>query len=212
MPRRKPLTELEGTVLGLVWSEGPCSPYRIRRVFTTSPSPYWSGSAGAIYPLMTRLEAAGFLRSKAYATGARKGLRYRLTPAGLRALTAWLGSPADDVLIGVPPDPLRTRMVFLALLPPAARRDYLSGAQTRMREHLARARRDLAHRRGEGPYAALVAEGAIAAIEARLRWLGRASTKLAELTAPDRSSPSRPSIRDRRAKSSALRRGSSSGR
>jgi len=173
MAEQKPLTELEGTVLGVVGSDGPCTPYRVRRVFLSSPSPYWSGSAGAIYPLMTRLEGRGLLRSKEHATGSRTGLVYSLTPAGRRALTGWLGSPTDDILTSVPPDPLRTRVAFLALLAPSARRDYLVRVQAGMLRHLARARRDRKSGPKEGAFDLAVADGAIAVMEARLRWIRR---------------------------------------
>ena len=54
MPRTT--SELEGAVLGVIWQEGPCTAYTIRKQFVASPSPQWSGSAGAIYPLVRRLE------------------------------------------------------------------------------------------------------------------------------------------------------------
>src|SRR5262245_13459166 len=52
MTSSRNLTELEGTALGVIWAGQPCTPYRVRRVFLDSPSPSWSGSAGAIYPLI----------------------------------------------------------------------------------------------------------------------------------------------------------------
>ncbi|HZE88705.1 MAG TPA: PadR family transcriptional regulator, partial [Verrucomicrobiae bacterium] len=72
MRARKGLSELEGATLGVVWSEQPCTPYAIRRVFQTSPSPFWSGSAGAIYPLVERLETRGLVRAEATMTGRRR--------------------------------------------------------------------------------------------------------------------------------------------
>lgn len=120
MVPQRALTELEGTVLGVVRLRQPCTSYRVRREFTESPSPYWSGSAGAIYPLMTRLERAGLLRSTAESTGSRRSREYRLTAAGRAALVRWLGPPVPPEVVGVPPDPLRTRVPFLEALPPAA--------------------------------------------------------------------------------------------
>ena len=51
---RTDTTELEAAVLGVVWQDGPCTPYAIRQHFLESPAPRWSGSAGAIYPLVRR--------------------------------------------------------------------------------------------------------------------------------------------------------------
>jgi hypothetical protein len=50
MARR--LSELEAAVLGLVWSDGPCTAYAVRRTVQNSLSTQWSGSAGAVYPVV----------------------------------------------------------------------------------------------------------------------------------------------------------------
>jgi DNA-binding PadR family transcriptional regulator len=168
---RRPVTELEGTVLGLVWARQPCTPYQVRREFAESPSPHWSGSAGAIYPLMRRLEAAALLRSSAHATGRRRGRRYRLTPAGRRALVRWIGPPHDATTVGVPPDPLRTRIPFLPALPAKARARFLEEAESAIRAHLAHARADLTRRKPHGPYFTLMAQGAITMLTGRLEWV-----------------------------------------
>src|SRR5262252_1915289 len=103
------LTELEGAVLGVIARSSPCTPYRVRRVFLDSPSPYWSGSAGAIYPLLRRLEQRGLLTSRKRRTGRRAALAYTLTARGTQAFRAWLQPPWPTVVTGVPADPLRTR-------------------------------------------------------------------------------------------------------
>src|SRR5262245_16984401 len=140
---RRSLTELEGTVLGVIWARQPCTPYRVRREFLDSPSPYWSGSAGAIYPLIERLEAARLISGTERATGARIGREYQVTAAGRRTLRRWVGPPVDDVVIGVPPDPLRARVAFMNILPATEQRTMLHEIETRMRKQLARARRSL---------------------------------------------------------------------
>ena len=53
------LSELEAVVLGLVWSDGPCTAYAVRRTVQASLSAQWSGSAGAVYPAVARLEGPG---------------------------------------------------------------------------------------------------------------------------------------------------------
>ena len=55
------LTDLEQAALGVVWRDGPCTPYQVRKQFLDSPTPSWSGSAGTIYPLMRRLEDMGLV-------------------------------------------------------------------------------------------------------------------------------------------------------
>src|SRR5258706_3174960 len=91
MAQRK-LSEMEACVLALIWSNGPSTPYALRHVFLKSPSPQWSGSAGAIYPLVKRLERAKLIRSAAYSTGRRKGKLFVLTAAGSWAVYNWLES------------------------------------------------------------------------------------------------------------------------
>jgi DNA-binding PadR family transcriptional regulator len=178
MRKFKPPTELEGTVLGVVWHEGPTTAYKIRRVFMDSPSPYWSGSAGAIYPLVARLEAAGLLKSEPHATGSRRASHYRVTPKGRAALVAWLGDPENDLVAGVPPDPLRTRLPFLEVLPAAERRAYLERVAASMSVHLERSREKLRATRHEVNLDVMVTEGAIAMLEARLKWIKRVRNRV----------------------------------
>ena len=65
-------TELEAAVLGVIWQQGPCTAYAIRREFQTSDSPRWSGSAGATYPLLRRLEKLELIKSTENRRGKRK--------------------------------------------------------------------------------------------------------------------------------------------
>ncbi len=111
------LSELEGVVLGMLWSMGPKTAYSIRQIFLKSPSPHWATSAGTIYPLVKRLHQRGLIRSERHATGRREGLIYTLTPAGLKALRHWIGPAPSRVAIAVPVDPLRLRLRFMGALP-----------------------------------------------------------------------------------------------
>ncbi|MFN8179020.1 MAG: PadR family transcriptional regulator [bacterium] len=180
MGRARPLTELEGTVLGVVWSRQPCTPYQVRRQFTDSPSPHWSGSAGAIYPLMVRLEEAGLVRSQAHATGSRKSRRYRVTAEGRAALARWVGPPVGDEIVGVPPDPLRARIAFLTVLPLAKRRKLLEVIEGRIAEFLDLSERSREEGLFSGPYFDLMVVGAIAMQRTRLEWVRSVTAALRE--------------------------------
>lgn len=167
------MTELEGAVLGAISLHAPCTPYRVRRVFLDSPSPYWSGSAGAIYPLILRLLGRGLVRSRReVSAGGRAARLFALTPRGRRAFRAWLQPPWSEVVTGIPADPLRTRVSFLGMLSPAERsrfwREAIAAVQPALRRH-ERDRRAGWHP-GE-PWEAVVAEGALAALRARHAWL-----------------------------------------
>jgi DNA-binding PadR family transcriptional regulator len=172
MSRRRTLTELEGAVLGELGARGPCTPYSVRREFLDSPSPYWSGSAGAIYPLLRRLESLQLVQSLPSVAGRRRSRLYSLTKNGRDALKEWLKPPLPEIVIGVPADPLRTRLSFLSALSQAERFRFVSETQKRVNEHLRSVRRDVErHRRSGDPYAFLVAKGALAALRGRLIWL-----------------------------------------
>ena len=171
------LSELEGCVLGLVWAKGPCTPYTVRKVFQASPSAFWSGSAGAIYPLFKRLERHGFIRSEKQTRGRKQQRKhYTLTMMGKNALRVWL-KPASDWIFAVPPDPLRTRMDFLEALPPTARRRFLATARTKIRSQMKIVEKDCVQKLGQ-QYPYLVASGALKTTRARLEWLDEAIAQL----------------------------------
>lgn len=171
MPRPHALTEMEGTVLGVVWSRQPCTPYQVRREFLDSPSAHWSGSAGAIYPVMARLEAARLVASAAHATGSRQSRRYRVTQAGRAALRRWVGPPIPEEVLTVPPDPLRTRVAFMTILPAGDRAAFLEEIETRLATLLDLAKKSHAEARAGDPYFELMARGAVAMQKTRLVWM-----------------------------------------
>jgi DNA-binding PadR family transcriptional regulator len=180
MTAARTLTELEGCVLGLVWSRGPCTAYVVRKDLLLSASPHWSGSAGAIYPLMERLARQGLIRSRPDATGRRASRKYVVTAAGLAALRAWLGPPLPPGVVGIPPDPLRTRLYFLEALPPRSRRRFLSESERKVRTHLARAQEQADRGRGENLVTFLADRGAVLAMAARLEWIHEITRHLAK--------------------------------
>jgi DNA-binding PadR family transcriptional regulator len=166
------LSELEGAVLGIVLIDGPCTAYAVRTNFSTSPSPHWSGSAGAIYPLIRRLQTRGLLISKPQQPPGRRGRLYQLTAKGRNALQRWLEPPLPDWVVGVPVDSLRTRVRFLEILSPAQRVGFLDEAQAKLRVHLQEVQQDCRRTRDLAePYEYLVARGALAILKARTTWL-----------------------------------------
>jgi DNA-binding PadR family transcriptional regulator len=171
MATMRKLTELEGCILGLVWAKGLCTAYALRKEFLDSPSPHWSGSAGAIYPLVERLERWKLIRSTSHAAGRRHSKRYALTPAGLRRLCSWMGPPLSNEVVGVPADPLRTRLGFLGALPPEQQSVFLAEAEKGMREQMRRIEEDCARRLPDDRVNYFVARGALAAMQARLEWI-----------------------------------------
>ena len=166
------LSELEGAVLGVIWRKKSCSGYAIRQEFRDSPSRYWSGSAGAIYPLITRMEGRRLVASKQHARDARRTKLYSLTASGLLALREWVGPPVPEIAIGVPMDVLRTRVEFLDVLSVQERRYLLSNARERLRIHTAEVEEYLLTCTDK--FARVAAIGALLTCEARLIWLTEA--------------------------------------
>jgi hypothetical protein len=82
-----------------------------------------------------------------------------------------MGSPLAEETVGVPADPLRTRMGFLGALPPAQQAVFLAEAEEAMREQLRRVEADCARQQSEDRVAYWIARGALAALQARLEWL-----------------------------------------
>ncbi|HVY87357.1 MAG TPA: PadR family transcriptional regulator [Hyphomonadaceae bacterium] len=110
------LTELEGAILSEIHHRGNQTAFQVRRAFERSPSMEWSGSAGAIYPAVRRMTAAGLIRSQA--TGERRGTRrLSLTVAGVAELDAWTTDVSRSVTIGV--DPFRLRLSLWEAMPRA---------------------------------------------------------------------------------------------
>ncbi len=166
------LTELEACVLGLIWSQGPCTPYSVQQIMKSSPSPHWSGSAGAIYPVFQRLERAALVRSQSQKQGKRESRAFQTTAAGTRALRSWIGPPVSEWAGDLPIDPLRTRVRFLGALSVEKQRTFLGEARTmleRKRNEIQKDCRELKKSHDQFQYT--MARGALHVTRARIRWL-----------------------------------------
>lgn len=168
---RRNLSEMEGAVLGLIWTN-PATPYQVRCLLQRSPNPSWSGSAGAIYPLFRRLERRGLLDGRRVKSGEREGMLYSITTRGIVVLRRWIAPPFSRTTIGVPIDPLRTRARFLGLLPYGERKRFLGEAIANLRQHIAAIRADCRKRKASGDiFSYFTARGALLSCVSRLRWL-----------------------------------------
>lgn len=165
-------TDLEAFALGLIWRHGPCTAYTVRKLMADSPSTQWSASAGAIYPLVRRLEKRGLLKSLAARGDARNARRYAATPRGVAALREWIGPPLPEAAITVAYDPLRSRARFLAALSPAERRAWIDAAMEALNIVAERVRRwdELYSAEGD-PHAASMTRSGELDVQSRREWL-----------------------------------------
>lgn len=176
---RSRLTELEAVVLGVIGQDGPCTPYAIRRVFAESPAPRWSGSAGAIYPLIRRLEKRGLVASVEEPRGTRSRRSYRLTSTGKAKFRTWLRNP-DETDSALPHDPWRSRLWFFRALSPTEAVRRLKQDAAAMRTRLERLRSDARNISPDKELWALMAtRAAIGAMEARIRAADAARRQIA---------------------------------
>ena len=166
------LTELEGDVLGFVWKLGPVTTYRVRRVFADSPSSHWRASAGSIYPVVDRLLGNGLIRSKEKKQKSRTSLLLTLTPKGKRELIAWVAPEDVREAAAFAHDPIRTRVHFLGLLPPAERRAFLARVEALVMEQI-RTYEGLESeaKKEQDTWDEVVLRGARGFQAARLRWV-----------------------------------------
>ncbi len=117
------LTDLEGAALASIAGRGSATAYAIAKSFAESPSEFWSGSAGAVYPMIQRLAARGLLEVHAGATGKRRQRDYSLTPEGRAEMEAWLLDARRAAGLGF--DPLRTRLAHIGVVSPDRRARFL---------------------------------------------------------------------------------------
>jgi DNA-binding PadR family transcriptional regulator len=177
MPRRPP-SELECFVLGLIWKHGPCTTYALRQKLQSSPSTQWSGSAGALYPLVRRLERMGYLKSRSSGRGRRASVEYSITARGEAVLREWIGPPIPPEALTVTHDPLRSRLRFLSLLPPPQRRAWVEAAIRSLEEVARRVREwEQVHASDDDPFVPLMTRSGLLDIRARRTWLREARGK-----------------------------------
>jgi DNA-binding PadR family transcriptional regulator len=161
------ITELEGAILAEIHHRGSHTAFQVRQSFRRSPSEEWSGSAGAVYPAIRRLEAAGLVEAKPMAGG--RGARYlSLSPAGIAALNEW--ALAIERAAGIGIDPFRLRASLWLTLPNAQWVRLRDGLIEALREKNAELE---AFAKQSHPTARAGAELAVETNEVRIQWLRR---------------------------------------
>ena len=107
------LKDMEAYILGVIGQSQPCTPYRAMKFFLESPSVYYSGSAGAIYPAIKRMEERGLLKSVPSGSEGKQSKLYSLTPKGKKMFTHWFENP--ELIADGGFDPLRGRVSLIAV-------------------------------------------------------------------------------------------------
>jgi DNA-binding PadR family transcriptional regulator len=89
------LTPTARVILGLLLL-GPRTGYDIKQLTDRSTRFFWGASYGQIYPELRRLERAGLAASDEQPRGGVRRVVFRITPAGERAVHAWLTEPEEQ--------------------------------------------------------------------------------------------------------------------
>lgn len=127
MKNAKRLKNLEGAILGAIAMDEPCTAYRVHKNFANSPSQYFSGSAGAVYPAFNRMEKRGLIKSKSVGTKLRPAKGFVLTKKGRENLQEWFFDPILAADGGF--DPLRLRFSLLTALPATERGKFVENME-----------------------------------------------------------------------------------
>lgn len=171
MAKKQRLTELEGAVLGVVWSRGPLTAYGVRQRFMRSTTPGWSASTGAIYPAIERLTAYGLVVSTPQPGDGRSSRMLEASASGLDALRSWIRE-LQDWMGAAMVDPVRTRVIYIGALDQEERAAFLNSAERNATAALAELKKPPVDPQPRDPQSLTAARlGAQMDIEARLKWL-----------------------------------------
>jgi DNA-binding PadR family transcriptional regulator len=106
------LTTLEYLVLGLIGME-PQTGYSIIGWFEVTASIRWSASPGSVYPILKRLEKAGYLDGELESVHDTRARRiYSLTAQGEETLDAWIRLAPSNQDIAEERDVIMSRFLF----------------------------------------------------------------------------------------------------
>lgn len=179
MPAPSDRTTLEYALLGLI-RESPRSGYDLRKVFVETAMAGYSGSPGAIYPALGRLEDDALIEGSEEPGGPGRPRReFRLTDMGEAALEAWFALPVtrDDVALRL--DELMLRFAFLGFAEsPDRTRAFLSSLETHLEGYRDELVEQLETIRDASLHARLALEAGISSYADRLRWARAASQRL----------------------------------
>lgn len=184
-------TDLEHSILGIIFKKSPCTSYMVAREFSGSSSSYWRGSAGTVYPAIDRLKKFGMLTGKDSVSLGRPCSLYSLTAKGLTALCQWLTPPLPPAAASITFDPIRTRAFFLAALSDRERRAFLDDAERQLKLEIPALVADCRRYRQAGDrFSELAQRGTLHVMKARLRWIQELRKALsATKTRKDRLAP-----------------------
>lgn len=165
------ITELEHCTMANIRRHQPCSAYAVRQVFARSSTPEWSGSTGAVYPVIDRLVRRGLIEAKPQAGDPRGARSLTITPEGDAVVRDWI-TGLEPWMAKATPDPIRTRVSHLDHLASDGERIAFLEAAARLTEDMLKELEGvLESLKAVDTVEYLAGRGAVHQLQARRMWL-----------------------------------------
>ena len=155
-------------------SEGPTYGLQLRQEFEARTGEVWPLNVGQVYTTLQRLERDGLVVSDGAAEGPQKG--YRLTDDGSRELLDWLQTPPPDAQ--PPRDELLIKVLVAVQVPGVDVDEVIQVHRRHLVERMQRYTAVKARAADDDVALALVVDAELFRIEAAVRWLDTAETRL----------------------------------
>jgi len=160
--------------------QGPKYGLRLQSEFESRTGDVWPLNVGQVYTTLQRLERDGLV--EATGEGERSQKRYRITSAGERELSQWLGNPPD--LVPPPRDELVIKVLVALQVPGIDVHELLQVHRRHVIETMQRYTQVKAAAREDDVPLALVVDAELFRLEAIVRWLDAADVRLKRLPSP----------------------------
>ncbi len=158
------LSTIELTVLGLAWSNGPCTTYVLMKELSSAGSTYYRSRAGTTYSVVKRLTTFGFLEVH--------DEQISISEEGIAALKRWIRPPIPEPDVAYSADLVRLRFYYLGLLSVRERKEFIDDALSELRRHLVKVEWMVHESERIGDYFGMLAlANAVLETRARIEWL-----------------------------------------
>ena len=174
-------------------SEQPKYGLQLRQEFEAKTGEMWPLNVGQVYTTLQRLERDGLVESDGADRDGRENV-FRLTAAGRDELLAWLATPDSDAT--PPRDGLVIKVLIALTVPGVGVRDIVQRHRRHLVESMQQFTRLKEDATDEDVGLALVVDAELFRLEAKIRWLDAAETRIAR-TGRTRTSASVPATSKR---------------
>ena len=158
-------------------SDGPKYGLQLRHEFEARTGEVWPLNVGQVYTTLQRLERDGLVESDGEDEGPQKG--YGITAEGTRELTTWLQTPPD--ITQPPRDELLIKVLVAVQVPGVDVHEVVQVHRRHLIELMQRYTAVKADAPEDDVALALVVDAELFRIEAAVRWLDAADTRLQHL-------------------------------